>query len=311
MHRALPACAAIMLRYGLRAPVAQWSTVLFGEPKSSGLSSRRPRVRFPPGASSSETLAMVLAGRASRLCSTLRAARARARRVHPRSVGWRRSVATSRRSPAGALRRARTASDALPPDHSAVACGCRTDGSGCVLTFRVKDDLYVAAGRRPLTRKRIVRVNDDRDKGPVRWVLLHERGAGEREAGDEAGGLPGAAHASRAARSLAVPALALPARSPLARADPLAGELLLDGSRAFDGWTAGMPPAAPRRLREGRGAPTRIARGGAIGRQAGAGGGPGSHPPLPRSLRSRRSAPSRPRVADRGPCPRRSVASRP
>src|SRR2546421_13109963 len=32
------------------APVAQWSTVLFGEPKSSGLSSRRPRVRFPPGA---------------------------------------------------------------------------------------------------------------------------------------------------------------------------------------------------------------------------------------------------------------------
>ena len=34
-----------------RAPVAQWSTVLFGEPKSSGLSSRRPRVRFPPGAS--------------------------------------------------------------------------------------------------------------------------------------------------------------------------------------------------------------------------------------------------------------------
>src|SRR6478736_3728972 len=33
-----------------RAPVAQWSTVLFGEPKSSGLSSRRPRVRFPPGA---------------------------------------------------------------------------------------------------------------------------------------------------------------------------------------------------------------------------------------------------------------------
>ena len=34
----------------LSAPVAQWSTVLFGEPKSSGLSSRRPRVRFPPGA---------------------------------------------------------------------------------------------------------------------------------------------------------------------------------------------------------------------------------------------------------------------
>ena len=33
-----------------QAPVAQWSTVLFGEPKSSGLSSRRPRVRFPPGA---------------------------------------------------------------------------------------------------------------------------------------------------------------------------------------------------------------------------------------------------------------------
>ena len=33
-----------------RAPVAQWSTGLFGVPKSSGLSSRRPRVRFPPGA---------------------------------------------------------------------------------------------------------------------------------------------------------------------------------------------------------------------------------------------------------------------
>ena len=39
-----------VLRYARRAPVAQWSTVLFGEPKSSGLSSRRPRVRFPPGA---------------------------------------------------------------------------------------------------------------------------------------------------------------------------------------------------------------------------------------------------------------------
>src|SRR5436305_1290604 len=58
----LKACvaAARVLRLGRRqrqgptpaqcAPVAQWSTVLFGEPKSSGLSSRRPRVRFPPGA---------------------------------------------------------------------------------------------------------------------------------------------------------------------------------------------------------------------------------------------------------------------
>ena len=38
-----------------RAPVAQWSTGLFGVPKSSGLSSRRPRVRFPPGALASLT----------------------------------------------------------------------------------------------------------------------------------------------------------------------------------------------------------------------------------------------------------------
>ncbi len=52
------AAARALLRIGSRsqtssgqhAPVAQWSTVLFGEPKSSGLSSRRPRVRFPPGA---------------------------------------------------------------------------------------------------------------------------------------------------------------------------------------------------------------------------------------------------------------------
>lgn len=34
----------------LNAPVAQWSTVLHGEPKSGGLSNRRSGVRFSPGA---------------------------------------------------------------------------------------------------------------------------------------------------------------------------------------------------------------------------------------------------------------------
>src|SRR5215475_6186559 len=77
------------------------------------------------------------------------------------------------------------------------------------------------------------------DKGPS-WFLVQVGGrAGERADGDEAVRLPGAAHASRAARSLALPTLALPARLALARARQGAVEMVLDGTRAFDGGIAG------------------------------------------------------------------------
>ena len=50
-ERPTPAAHPTTMRaQAIHAPVAQWSTATYGVPKSSGLSSRRSRVRFPPGA---------------------------------------------------------------------------------------------------------------------------------------------------------------------------------------------------------------------------------------------------------------------
>ncbi len=125
-----------------------------------------------------------------------------------------------------------------------------------VLTFGVKDDLYVSDLNWTTTaRMRVQPVpesrSDEGDQG-LQTGSLGGQDAKPRWGRTENGAvrLSAAAYASCASRSVAIPSLTLPRRPALAGAGAPGEALVFDRTRTFDGRPAGLRPATPRRVNE-------------------------------------------------------------